>query len=150
MLRSTERAEARLLLDTSTEFGARVSRRLREDRVIWLTTVRADLTPQPSPVWFFWDGQTFLIYSQPNQQKLRNIQHNPKVALHLDGDGMGGNIVVFTGQARVAIDARPANEVDEYVQKYRRAIARIGMTPESFAHTYSVPLQVTPTKLRGH
>jgi PPOX class probable F420-dependent enzyme len=149
MLRSTERAEACLLLDTSTEFGARVSRRLREDRVIWLTTVRADLTPQPSPVWFLWDGQTFLIYSQPNQQKLRNIQQNPRVALHLDGDGMGGNIVVFTGDARVATDVPPANEVDEYIKKYR-AIARIGMTPESFAESYSVPLQVTPTKLRGH
>ncbi|MFQ5612516.1 MAG: hypothetical protein ACE5H9_10325 [Anaerolineae bacterium] len=39
-------------IDLSTEFGLRVARRLREERIIWLTTLRADQTPQPSPVWF--------------------------------------------------------------------------------------------------
>ena len=48
-------------LDPSTEFGARVERRLPDERIIWLTTVGPDNTPQPSPVWFFWDGETFLI-----------------------------------------------------------------------------------------
>jgi PPOX class probable F420-dependent enzyme len=50
-------------IDTSTPFGQRVVQRLREDVVIWLTTVRADGTPEPSPVWFLWDQETFLIYS---------------------------------------------------------------------------------------
>src|SRR5712691_10160935 len=96
--------------DTSTEFGARVERRLREDRVIWLTTVRPDGTPEPSPVWFLWDGETFLIYSQ-HTQKLRNIEDSPRVALNLDGDGLGGNIVVIIGRAEIASGAPPANEV---------------------------------------
>lgn len=74
-------------IDTTTDFGKRVERRLREERIAWLTTVRRDGTPQPLPVWFLWDGDTILIYSQPNQQKLRNIRHNPKVSLNLDGNG---------------------------------------------------------------
>ena len=39
-------------LDTSTDFGARVERRLREATVIWLTTVGDNQTPHPSPVAF--------------------------------------------------------------------------------------------------
>ena len=33
------------MLDESTEFGARVARRLSEEQLMWLTTVRADGTP---------------------------------------------------------------------------------------------------------
>ena len=44
------RGQGAMMIDTMTEFGARVERRLREEPVIWLTTVRDDLLPQPSPV----------------------------------------------------------------------------------------------------
>ncbi|MBI3978338.1 MAG: TIGR03667 family PPOX class F420-dependent oxidoreductase [Chloroflexi bacterium] len=137
-------------LDTTTEFGSRVARRLREEPIIWLTTVRSDGAPQPSPVWFLWDGETILIYSQPNKQKLRNVARNSKVALNLDGNGQGGDIVVIEGEARVAPAAPPANEVAAYLEKYRDHISRIGMTPAGFAQAYSVPIRVTPTGLRGH
>jgi PPOX class probable F420-dependent enzyme len=136
-------------LDTSSEFGARVERRLREELIIWLTTVREDGTPQPSPVWFLWDGQTILIYSQPATPKLRNIERNQTVALNLNGDRSGGDIVIITGTAHIATDAPPANRVAEYLAKYRDPIAEIQMTPESFAQAYSVPIRVTPTHLRG-
>ena len=39
-------------IDTSTPFGQRAQRRLREDRLAWLTTTSADGTPRPVPVWF--------------------------------------------------------------------------------------------------
>lgn len=136
-------------LDTGSEFGARVARRLREETIIWLTTVRADGRPQPSPVWFLWDGETVLIYSQPGKPKVRNIAANPRVALHFDGNGKGGDIVVFDGEARVDPDAPPSNEIPELVEKYRQGIARLGGTPESFAREYSVAIRVTPAKVRG-
>ena len=44
-------------IDTSSSFGRRVVERLENEHVVWLTTVAADGTPQPSPVWFLWDGQ---------------------------------------------------------------------------------------------
>jgi PPOX class probable F420-dependent enzyme len=140
----------RVKLDTTTEFGRRVARRLREELIAWLVTVRPDQTPQPVPIWFLWDGQTFLVYSQPDTQKLRNIARSPRVALHLDGNGTGGDIVVLTGEARVVTDAPPANEIPAYVEKYRQGMTGIGMTPESFARAYSVALRVTPTRLQGH
>ncbi len=139
-------------LDRSTAFGSRVDRRLREEGIIWFTTVRADRTPQPSPVWFLWDGETFLIYSRPKTQKLRNISINSRVALHLDGDGRGGNIVVITGEARIARDTPAADRVPAYAQKYEAGgyLARIGTSAAGFAKSYSVPIRVTPIALRGH
>jgi PPOX class probable F420-dependent enzyme len=137
-------------LDTSTEFGLRVERRLRDEPLIWLTTISADGTPQPSPVWFLWDGEGVLIYSRPNTPKLRHIERNPRVALNLDGDGRGGDIVILTGQAALAPDAPPADRVPEYVRKYAWGFARIKMTAEQFGQTYSVAIRVTPTRLRGH
>ena len=137
-------------IDTTTEFGQRVERRLRDETIGWLPTVGADGTPQPSPIWFLWDGQTILIYSQPNTPKLRNIERNPRVALNLDGDGRGGDIVVLAGEARVDREAPGAADHAEYLEKYRQAIKRIGMTPEQFAVSYSVPIRLTPAKLRGH
>ncbi len=138
------------MIDTSTEFGQRVARRLEEERIIWLTTVDQNNVPQPRPVWFWWDGETFLIYSKPNAHKLEHIARNPKVALNLDGDGLGGDIVVFTGQARLDPSAPPANEVTEYADKYQAGFTRIQMTAKTFAESYSVAIRVTPSNLRGH
>lgn len=138
------------MIDLSTDFGARVARRLNAELIIWLTTVGTDGTPQPSPVWFLWDGQTLLIYSQPNTPKLRNIERNPKVALNFDSDGQGGDIIILAGTAAFDPQAPPVHEVAPYVEKYRERIAGFGITPEDFGKAYSVALRVTPTKLRGH
>src|SRR5262245_42678770 len=137
------------MIDLSGDFGARVARRLDQDIVIWLVTVRADGTPQPSPVWFVWADQELLIYSKPNTPKLRNIEQNSKVSLHFDSDGRGGNIAIIAGAARIDERAPSLLEVGEYLEKYREHIARIKMTPESFARAYSTAIRVTPTGLRG-
>lgn len=136
-------------IDTSSPFGARAQRRLREQRIAWLTTTSDDGTPQPVPVWFLWDRpSSFLLYSKPGTAKLRNIADRPRVALHLDSDGQGSDIVVVQGDAAVTSDP-PAHEVPEYVAKYASFIARNSWTPESFAADYSVPLRIEATRLRG-
>jgi PPOX class probable F420-dependent enzyme len=136
-------------IDTDTPFGQRAQRRLREEKVAWLITTSDDGTPQPVPVWFLWDRPAaFLIYSKPDTAKLRNIAERPRVALHLDGNGEGGDIVVVLGDAAVT-DEPPAHEIPEYVEKYAGFIARNSWTPESFAADYSVPVRVEATRLRG-
>jgi PPOX class probable F420-dependent enzyme len=139
------------LIDESTAFGARAARRLREEKLAWLTTVRADGTPVPVPVWFLWDGDaSFLVYSQPGTPKLRQIARNPKVSLSLDGDREGGDIVVVLGEARVAEEEPPADQVPEYVAKYTWGFERHSWTSASFAADYSVPVRITGLGLRGH
>jgi PPOX class probable F420-dependent enzyme len=138
------------VLDESTEFGQRAARRLREERLAWLTTVSPRGTPQPVPVWFLWDGDaSILFYSRPDKPKLRHIEANPRVSLHLDGNGRGGDIVVCLGQASVSDDP-PADEIPEYVEKYAPLIERNRWTPASFAADYSVSLRITIARIRGH
>jgi len=132
-----------------TAFGARVAARLRNERIIWLVTTSADGSPQPNPVWFHWDGSSFLIYSLPDAARLRHIRRNPHVALHFDSDGSGGDIVVFTGMASEAPDIPPADQHAEYLARYRQRIDQGFGGPAAFAARYSVPLLITPTKVRG-
>jgi PPOX class probable F420-dependent enzyme len=138
------------LVDTSTEFGQRAERRLREEKIAWLTTVAPSGMPQPVPVWFLWDGgDSVLIYSRPDTPKLRAIGANPCVSLNLDGNGQGGDIVVAAGEASVSDDPA-AHEVPDYVEKYAPLIERNRWTPESFAADYSVPIRVRVRRIRGH
>jgi PPOX class probable F420-dependent enzyme len=125
-----------------------VEERLARETVIWLTTVRSDGQPQTSPVWFVWDGQSFLIYSIPRSQKVPNIRANPKVSLNLDGDGTGGGIVTIEGVAHVDDGAPPAHREETYADKYRQLINDMGAEPEPFAKEYSTAIRVTPIRRR--
>ena len=137
------------MLDFSTEFGGRVSRQLESELTMWLTTVGRDNTPQPRPVWFLWDGMSILIYSQSDTHKLRHLARSDKVSLNFSTDPDAREVVVLTGEARVDTEAPPADRHPEYLEKYRKGIAGIGLTPEGFALDYSVAIKVTPTRLRG-
>jgi PPOX class probable F420-dependent enzyme len=138
------------MLDLSTEFGRRVDRRLKEELIIWLTTVGEDQAPHPRPVWFFWDGETFLIYSQPEGHKLRHIVRYPRVSLNFNGDDRGGDIIVFTGKAEIDTNAPRANEVSAFIDKYQEDLERLGTTADEFANSYSSAIRVKPARLRGH
>ncbi len=134
------------MLDTTSEAGVRAERRLREEEVGWLTTVRRDGQPQSVPVWFLWDGETLLAYSQPDRQKLRNIQRNPRVGFNLNSSATGGDVARAECTAEVVEDAPSPTGVPEYLEKYREGIARIGLDPEGFARAYSVALRITPQR----
>jgi PPOX class probable F420-dependent enzyme len=134
--------------DPSTPFGERAARRLREEPVIWLTTVGADGTPQPNPVWFLWDGDTFLIYSLSTAARHAHIRRNPRVSLNLDSD-KGADVVIITGEARIVEGEPPAAQNPAYLAKYEAAIQEIQYNSETFAQDYSVVIRVTPTKVRS-
>lgn len=140
------------LPDPSTPFGERVARRLRSERLIWLTTVDSKGMPQPAPVWFLWDEATssFLVYSRSDAKRLAHIQQNSRVALNFDGNGSGGDIIVIPSMAQVSTDDPSADQSPAYVEKYRDFIATRYETPEKFAAIYSVALRIRPIAVRGH
>lgn len=140
-----------VLPDPSTLFGERVARRLREDPIIWLTTVAADGTPQPNPVWFLWDHDEILVYNLASAKRLEHIAHDPRVSLNFDGNGRGGDIIVITGQARLTTQQDPpAHQFPAFVEKYKDFIARSFKTAENFASRYPTPVRITPMKVRGN
>jgi PPOX class probable F420-dependent enzyme len=127
----------------------RVEARLRQNLMVWLTTVRSDGQPVSVPVWFLMrEDSTILLYSQPGKQKLRNIADNPKVSLGLDVTDIGRNVVRMEGIARVAHDQPAANQHPAYLAKYTERIAALFDTPERFAELFSTAVIITSTKLR--
>ena len=128
---------------------ARADVRLGEESVAWLMHRRERRTPTPTPVWFWWDGETFLVYSQRDKPKLRHIVANPRVAIALALDEVGGLRAVVTGDAAVDGSTPAAFEQPGYIGKYRNEIARLGSNPEEFSAAYSVPIRIRPTRLRA-
>ena len=135
------------MIDLTSKLGVRAAQRLQEEHIIWLTTVASDGTPQPNPVWFYWDGKTISVYSQPNSHKLKNISRNPRVSVNFQADEEGGDILVLAGDA--TIDRNPPKPDPRFIEKYREAIPRIGHTPESLAASYSVLIRISPRGMRG-
>jgi PPOX class probable F420-dependent enzyme len=139
-----------VLPDAGTPFGDRVRERLVDERVIWLTTVGADGTPQPNPVWFLWqEPDSVLLYNRLGAHRIAHVAEQPRVALNFNSDGQGGDIVVLTGTARVLADAPLAHENPAYAAKYGEAAARIGGSPEQFAAQYPTALEITLDRVRG-
>jgi PPOX class probable F420-dependent enzyme len=137
------------ILDPGRPAHADADRRLRSEPVIWLTTVALSGQPQSTPVWFLWQDGGFLIYGSSGGPKTGNIQANPLVGLHLDGDGRGGANVIFEGRAAIDPGGPPADAVPGYVEKYRELIDSYGWTPQSFARDYPHVIRVTPTRVRA-
>jgi hypothetical protein len=53
-----------VVIDETTEFGSRVACHLREEHVVWLTTVTPTGAPLPRPVGFLCDGGEIVsVYS---------------------------------------------------------------------------------------
>lgn len=138
-----------VLPDSTTEFGARIAARLKDERIIWLVTTGADGAPQPNPVWFLWEGASFLIYSLPNAARIANIRRNPRVALHFNSDSDGNDIIVFSGIATEVPDMPSVDQHPAYLARYRERIDEEFGGPAAFAARYSLPLRITPSKVRG-
>ncbi len=137
------------MVELKGEIKDKVEERLRKEQVIWLITVNKDGHPQPTPVWFLWENEAFLIYSQPGTHKIDNIQNNPNVALALNCDEWGGNVAIFTGKARVDSNAPLAHQNPAYVEKYREGIKDIEMSPETMGNSYNIAIRMKPDRVRA-
>ncbi|MCM3922864.1 TIGR03667 family PPOX class F420-dependent oxidoreductase [Frankia sp. AiPs1] len=140
-----------VLPDPDTAFGAKVARRLGEDRIAWLTSTDQSGTPQPAPIWFLWDVATdsAQLYSEPTARRLSRIQANPRSSLHLDDDGRGGDFVVLTGVLTTDPQAPPADRNPGYLAKYSEWAQNVFGSVERFATLYSVPLRFRAERTRG-
>lgn len=136
--------------DPKVKLERKAKQMIKQEYVIWLTTVDSDHTPQPRPVWFIWDKDAFLIFSTPKAFKVKHIKKNTSVSLHFNTDATGDkNVIVYIGMAGIDPNTPPANKVAAYMRKYRKGIAELNMTPEQFSKEYSVAIRVKPTSLRG-
>lgn len=134
----------------SDRFAARTVKHLREDPVLWLTTVGTSGLPAPNPVWFLWDGaDTVRVFTMAETTRIKNLKQNPRVSVNIAGDSNGVEVTVFTGTAAVDPDAPAADAFPEFVAKYAEWFPRVHQTPESYAGQYVVSLVVKLERIRG-
>src|SRR5258707_7173446 len=102
------------MLDITTEWGQHAEQRLRSNIIAWLTTVGSDGRPYTVPVWFLWDGNTILVFSQP-----------------LDDTKQGEDVAIVEGTAELLDDPEISVMLPAYVEKYGALIQDMGWTPAS-------------------
>ena len=138
------------MVDLTSKFGRVVKQHIKNDYVIWLTTVDSKLAPQPRPVWFIWEEDSFLIFSQAKAYKVKHITKNPGVALHFNTDESGEeHVIVFVGDATIDVQCPPAHKVPAYFKKYESGMAALDMTPEEFSQEYSTAIRIKAAEVRG-
>lgn len=134
-------------LDPDESSAAEALERLRSERAGWLTTVAPDGTPQSSPVWFIWDAEAMYLYSR-RSPRVRNIRQNPRVSFNLDGNRLGGRVLVFEGTAVIDEEATSADHNLQYLDKYGEVMAERNWAPEWFAENYPVYIRIQPDRFR--
>ena len=135
------------MLDLSRSRDAHIERRLRSEPIIWLSSVRPDGRPHLVPVWFLWDGSSFLIFSQPNAQKVRNLRRSPQVMVALEATDEGEDVAIFEGEATLLDDPTITPLLPAYVEKYAALLRRIKSDPATMAASYTQAIRVIPTRL---
>jgi len=92
-----------------------IERRLYDESIVWLSTVRPDGTPHVTPVWFVYEIGTWWIGCNANSMKARNCRSRAAVALALE-DGRAP--VVAEGRAMVRTADFPLRITDAFARKY--------------------------------
>jgi hypothetical protein len=84
-----------------------------------------------------------------NANRLNHVADRPQAALHFDGDGTGGDIVVFTSTACRADDIPPPHENHAYLTKYGDGMDRLNGSVEEFGKRFPLPLRIKIMGTRG-
>lgn len=115
--------------------------------VVWLSSIRPDGRPHLVAAWFIWDGDSIVVMSKPGAQKVRNVRHDPHVMIGIGRLGGGGDVELVEAMAEVepSLDDTPTLP-DGFVQKYAAMLARLEVTAERFAWTYSQVIRIQPTR----
>jgi PPOX class probable F420-dependent enzyme len=123
--------------------SAHVAERLQKEPIIWLSTVRADLRPHIVPVWFLWhNNDEILIFSQPENQKIRNIRQNPNVALALEALDGGDDVVLLDGTAEILSQSSLEVAPPAFTEKYGQIMQQMGWQLEGMAKDYSQVIRI--------
>jgi PPOX class probable F420-dependent enzyme len=121
---------------------------LETDIVAWMTTVAPDGRPQSSVISFLREGGSILFYSQPNTPKLRNIARSPAVSFHLQSDPYGDHYLTVEGTASIDSSVPPSDQHPVYYAKYLEPHAHWNMDVAEVARDFSVPVRITPRRVR--
>src|SRR5712672_1580522 len=103
-----------------------------------LATIRPDGSPQSGLMWFAWDGNRARFSHTRTRQKLRNLEHEPRVSFHLVDPDNPYRTLEVRGRVE-SIDADPDATF------YRSLQERYDMVVPVFDADVRVVITVEPT-----
>jgi PPOX class probable F420-dependent enzyme len=121
---------------------------LESDIVGWLTTVAPDGRVQSSVISFLHEAGTILFYSQPDTPKLRNITNSSVVSFNLQSDPYGDHYLTIEGTASIDSSVPPSDRHPAYYVKYLEPHAHWEMDVADVSRDFSVPVRITPRRVR--
>src|SRR5437763_10059886 len=94
---------------------------------------RADGGPQLTPVWFGWDGTSFIFSTTKDRVKYLNIKRNPSISLIVD-DLEAHKYITAYGRAEIIEDnvgelARPIIEKYVPTDRLEQSVKMVGNDP---------------------
>jgi general stress protein 26 len=100
-----------------------IDRRLTEAQLYWIVTVRSTGRPHAVPICGVWREGAFFFCTGDDEQKMRNLEHDPHVVvtagpLGADGWGSGKDIAVEGVAERVEDMALLTELTEEWRTKY--------------------------------
>ena len=122
-------------------------RTLRDAQLFWISTVRRDGRPHVTPLVAVWDDGALYFSTGPDEQKARNLETNPRVALTTGCNGWqeGLDVVVegeaerVTDEARLSELARAWREKWDGSWEYEPVAEGFGHTGgQDIAHVFAV------------
>ena len=94
---------------------AELPRRLADETIIWLATVRPDGRPHLIAIWFVWVDDALWFTTGANSVKIANIGAEPLVNVSLES---GTHSVVGEGTATIVPHPWPRPVIDAFVERF--------------------------------
>lgn len=121
----------------------------REDRVLWLTTVKPSGKPAPHPVWFAYVDGVFVVFSQARAAKVQHVRANSNVTVHFHTDPAAQHVLVVVGTAGLTEESVPPSAVPAYLEKYGALLPGLGYDLAGYDATFDACIKVTPHRAWG-
>jgi len=134
----------------TTERRPQVEAALRDDPVVWLSSVQADGRPHLVPVWFHWDGERIVAFSKPHARKVDNLRGQPQVMLAVGTPGPDFEVELIEATAELPDASAESIIPAGFGAKYRELLHRAGLTVQRYAQVYSQPIVLRPTRFLGY
>ncbi len=94
-----------------------------------LAYIGLDGRPRVVPIWFMYDGESFVMVTGPKADKVRALAKNGAVALTIDGNTPPYSVLLIDGDAAVEVTEGMAAEYPAIVQRYLGAGAEAYLAP---------------------
>jgi general stress protein 26 len=93
-----------------------IADRLAGPRIYWLHTTTPSGAPHAVPVWGAVVDERFYVYTERSSVKAHNVQHDPRVLVHLED---GGDVLMVHGElADLGLPVGAPAVMDAFAAKY--------------------------------